>query len=85
MLPSGRDKPSAPLEELARKARFSQHALTREEVSLFREEAAALESQLRESLPLGRRLWLQIGPILSDSLGPRRVAPQDKTRSGRRA
>ena len=24
----------------------------------------ALESQLRESLPLGRRLWLQIGPIL---------------------
>ena len=63
-LPQWEGQPSAPLEELARKARFSQHALTREEVSLFREEAAALESQLRESLPLGRRLWLQIGPIL---------------------
>ena len=52
------------LEELALKARFSQHALTQEELEPFLEELDKALSLLRERLPKGRRLWCRYGLCL---------------------
>ena len=52
------------LEELALKARFSQHALTQEELEPFLEELDKTLSLLRERLPKGRRLWCRYGLCL---------------------
>ena len=52
------------LEELALKARFSQHTLTQEELEPFLEELDKALSLLRERLPKGRRLWCRYGLCL---------------------
>lgn len=52
------------LEELALKARFSQHALTQEELEPFLEELDKALSLLRERLPKGRLLWCRYGLCL---------------------
>ena len=52
------------LEELALKARFSQHALTQEELEPFLEELDKALSLLRERLPKGCRLWCRYGLCL---------------------
>lgn len=52
------------LEELALKARFSQHTLTQEELEPFLEELDKALSLLRERLPKGRRLWCCYGLCL---------------------
>ena len=52
------------LEELALKARFSQHALTQEELEPFLVELDKALSLLRERLPKGRRLWCRYGLCL---------------------
>lgn len=52
------------LEELALKARFSQHALTQEELEPFLEELDKALSLLRERLPKGLRLWCRYGLCL---------------------
>ena len=52
------------LEELALKARFSQHTLTQEELEPFLEELDKALSLLRERLPKGLRLWCRYGLCL---------------------
>ena len=52
------------LEELALKARFSQHVLTQEELEPFLEELDKALSLLRERLPKGLRLWCRYGLCL---------------------
>ena len=52
------------LEELALKARFSQHTLTQEELEPFLVELDKALSLLRERLPKGRRLWCRYGLCL---------------------
>lgn len=52
------------LEELALKARFSQHTLTQEELEPFLEELDKALSLLRERLPKGRLLWCRYGLCL---------------------
>lgn len=52
------------LEDLAQKARFSQHTLTEEEVRAFRLEVERVQSLLRDSLPGSRRLWDRLGSLL---------------------
>ena len=52
------------LEELALKARFSQHTLTQEELEPFLEELDKALSLLRERLPKGCRLWCRYGLCL---------------------
>ena len=52
------------LEELALKARFSQHALTQEELEPFLVELDKALSLLRKRLPKGRRLWCRYGLCL---------------------
>ena len=52
------------LEDLAQKARFSQHTLTEEEVRAFRLEVGRVQSLLLDSLPGSRRLWDHLGSLL---------------------
>ena len=52
------------LEELALKARFSQHTLTQEELEPFLVELDKALSLLRERLPKGRLLWCRYGLCL---------------------
>ena len=58
------DADETQLEELALKARFSQHALTQEELEPFLEELDKALSLLRERLPKGRLLWCRYGLCL---------------------
>lgn len=57
------DLPSG-LEDLALKARFSQHALTREELLSFQKERDRMVDLLKKELPFFRRVWYQLGPVL---------------------
>lgn len=63
-LPAWRRETPPQLEQLALKARFSQHTLSEEELAPFRREAALLEDALRKGLSPARKLWLRLGPVL---------------------
>ena len=52
------------LEELALKARFSQHTLTPEEVAVFRQEWDAARESLQSVLTLPQQLWFRYGLCL---------------------
>ena len=52
------------LEELALKARFSQHTLTPEEVAVFRQEWDAAKESLQSALTLPQQLWFRYGLCL---------------------
>ena len=57
-LPYGGFEPPEELHELAQKARFSQHTLTREELARLTDHARQLEQRLAENLsPWPRRRW----------------------------
>lgn len=55
--------PEEPLFRLAEKARFSQHTLTEEELSLLR-QAADLRVEKLKQLPALRQFWLRYGLVL---------------------
>ena len=52
------------LEDLALKARFSQHALTGEELLPFQKERDRMIALLKKELPFFRRVWYQLGLVL---------------------
>lgn len=58
-LPGGETAPPEDIEELALRARFSDHTLTREELEKLITLAAALEKQLEKELSVGARLRCQ--------------------------
>ncbi len=64
LLPTWEERPPAQLEELALKARFSQHTLTAQELGVFQQELERMTALLKRELPLGKRLWLAYGPVL---------------------
>lgn len=57
LLPHGSAEPPEEIEELALKARFSNHTLTEEELSTLTDQAAAVEKKLKAGLP--RAEWLK--------------------------
>ena len=63
-LPVWQEEIPPQLKRLAQKARFSQHTLTLEELSLFEKEWENTVARLRKLLPTSRKLWCQFGPVL---------------------
>ncbi|MGI6255881.1 MAG: transglutaminase-like domain-containing protein [Acutalibacter sp.] len=63
-LPGWEETPPEQLESLALKARFSQHTLTPQELEAFQKELDRMTALLQTQLPLSRRLWLALGPVL---------------------
>ena len=63
-LPVWQEEIPPQLKRLAQKARFSQHTLTPEELSLFEKEWENTVARLRKLLPTSRKLWCQFGPVL---------------------
>ena len=63
-LPTWQEELPAGLEDLALKARFSQHVLTREEAALFQKEWTRMAALLEKELPFFRKLWCRLGPVL---------------------
>ena len=64
LLPTWDEPLPSQLEELALKARFSQHTLTDQELEVFQQELDRMTALLQRELPLPQKLWLAYGPVL---------------------